>query len=616
MTRHDQLNAETAVDRPVEGSAPPQQSRSFGLLWRVAALLTLALFPIGLLAVVQTNAALKGAEQSYQSTLQAQTARAARPEREAIYDAFGLARGLAAAVSVLDPADAACAELMTRSSEDAPGILFLGFADENAVSRCNNLGEVYDFSDTPNSKRLYADPAPNVSFNPAGEATGEAVVIVSEPVYRPDGTFGGFVSLSFSSTALSNIRSDSPLNGTSFFLTFAAGGDVLSSDVPREQIAPLLPQGRDLARLGQPERYSFTAVGEDGISRFYSVVPIVDQTAYAISGWQVPAQFGPGWPYMSTLVFPLLMWLVSLAVSIFALRRLVILPVLTLGRRMRSFADGRRILHPDSMKSAPRELRDIGQNFEMMADKILHDEADLEDRLREREILVKEIHHRVKNNLQLMSSIMSMQARRETSVEGRMALRDVQDRLASLAAVHRGLYEGPALSMVRADELLGDILKDLTTLTDTKRERRIELLLDPLELVPDQAVPLAMLATEGFTNAAKHFGDADAAKHNGEPDTAKHIGEPDTAKHTGEGPPVAGQDIQVRLTRIGEDTAQLQIVNSLSGNEAEDAVPGLGQQLIAAFVQQLHGETSVEATARSYCLTVTFPILPFREKSD
>ena len=80
----------------------------------------------------------------------------------------------------------------------------------------------------------------------------------------------------------------------------------------------------------------------------------------------------------------------------------------------------------------PSELQALQDNFDRMADNIMQDEAAMENTVREKNVLIKEVHHRVKNNLQLISSIMNMQIRQAKQDETKSALSRLQDRVLSL----------------------------------------------------------------------------------------------------------------------------------------------------------------------------------------
>jgi two-component sensor histidine kinase len=552
-----------------------------GLLPQVALLLTVAIIPVGMVAVVQTERAIDSSRQIYLDSLRAQTMEAATPEREGIVRALGVARGLSDAVAVLDPAGEACGQLMQRSFATNPGTTFVGLIEPPGVSRCNNYGRVIDFTPSEESRALFADPRGDVRFNPAGDISGEAVVILSEPVYAPGGDFRGFVSISYPASRLRDGESVSPPNAPAVVL-FNARGEVLSTTAP-DRLASVLPDGRPLADLAGRRALEFSAPSAGGEVRDYAVVPIAPGRAYALGSWVAPSGgLGQDWPILATMAFPFVMWAVSLTVALVALHQLVIQPIRELGRRMKGFADGRQIVGGQMLPQAPGEISEISETFDTMVRRIIRDEADLENTLFEREVLLKEVHHRVKNNLQLMSSILNMQSRKVRSEEARQALRDVQERLRSLASIHRGLYQAPELAHVEVDELLRDIAGQLIALAPEPLDgARPQLALDSVRLVPDQAAPLAMMAAEMMTNALKYMG----------PDGAGH-------RHVG---------MALRKERTSEEeTVVVEVSNSIRPGSAEDPPEGLGRRLIEVLAQQLGGRVDTVLTEDRHTVSVRF----------
>lgn len=567
------------------------------LLSRVAFFLTIALFPIGILAVAQTWRAIDASQESFEASLRAQTSSIATPEREAIMKAFGIARGVAAAIGTLDPEAEECDALMRNVALQNPQFLFAGVVENGFVSRCNARGEVHDFSGTPQTLRLFADPEPAVTFSPRGEATGLPVIIVSEPVYGPEGDFQGFVSLSFPPRDLSpeTRRAENPEGAV--VAVFNVHGELLTSNVPAERAGAYLPLGSPLTDLVGRGEFSFTGYSRSGQERVFAVVPIVAEQAYAIGSWQPQAagdRIGSVLE-MSTVAAPVLMWLVGLLVAVIALDRLVVRYVKELGRRMRSFAEGRRIFRAEAIRRAPTEIRDIGETFERMAQKITRDEADLENALHEREVLLKEVHHRVKNNLQLMSSIINMQIRQLQSPEARDALRRFQERIGSLASVHRGLYQSGSLAHMRVDTLIDELVSQLGALGATEgAELRVTRDLAPITLVPDQAAPLAMLTAEAMTNALKYGGPDASGRFEVHVLLAQDNGQE------------AGDPAQVRL----------EISNTLTPDAPPIEGGGIGQQLIAAFAAQLGAELSEDRETGRHVVRVVFRSVPFDPEAE
>ena len=560
---------------------------------RVAILLTLALLPLGLLAVFQTKKAITAARQTYQASLQSQTSDIVRPERETIIAAFGAARGLADAVAVLDPATTDCVALMQRAARSTDRILFVGFIDANGQSACNNFEQPYDFSDNPSSRALFENPQEQVTFNPSGEVTGLPVIIVSQPVYGREQTFLGFISLSFSGQPMVLERDKIDIAREAIVVTFNAKGAILTADVPREAVNGLLPADRSLSDLVGQKRQAFTAPTANGTKRDFALVPIVPEEAYALGVWKPETPLVQSVKYASaTILFPILMWVISLLVALMAIQRQVIRPLRSLGRNMRDFSDKRIAFRRDELEDSPVELQQIAEIFHSVAFKLLRDEADLENRIFEREVLLKEVHHRVKNNLQLISSILNLQSRQATSKEARDALRTVQDRLSSLATVHRALYQTTELSNVRIDELLENLFSQLLSIrSETARGITLYTDMDPVTLVPDQASPLAMLATEAFTNALKYAG----KNRDGNLFITVRLTQTDTAD---------GSDIILEIT------------NSVSEDIKDQGAVGLGRKLIQTFSQQLGGTVEQTLDNGQYVFVTRFAHQPFHPEDD
>ena len=570
-------------DRPPltdPGAEPPQPGRHRSLLALVAVFLTVAILPVGLIAVSKVAEVRDQTESSQYERIRTLTARAVQPERDAITAAFGLAKGLATAVALLDPDEARCSQIMAQSTFSIPDLLFVGFVREDGWSRCNNLGRAFDFTDMPQTRELFVNQEPKVMFTPAGGATGRAVVIVNQPVNAPDDSFLGFISLSLPVTSMAAARERHSIPEALDLVTFNDAGEVLTADMMNQPLQDVLPRGLALEVLGELAPKSFATETLAGERRLFLVTTIYPGRAFALASFSPErGVLTPGSAERTTLMTTVAMWLSGLIVALFGFYILAVRPLAALGQRMRRFAGGRRVLEDENRTNVLREFETINRTFVQMARKIIRDEADLENALYEREALLREVHHRVKNNLQLVSSILNMEQRQTDSPEVRQKLARLQGRLSGLASVYRELYESDTFSSVRIDRLLDALLRQLSPPSGKGADGvRVSLSLDPVTLVPDQAAQLALLSVEAFSNALEHHA-ADAA----------------------------GADfIVVELHHAPDDRVTLEIANSSGETHGAASESSLGARLIDAFALQLGGRAERETADGRYAVTVRF----------
>jgi two-component sensor histidine kinase len=126
--------------------------------------------------------------------------------------------------------------------------------------------------------------------------------------------------------------------------------------------------------------------------------------------------------------------------------------------------------------------------------------------LAEKELLLREVHHRVKNNLQIITSLLRLQARSTHNSQIAEALRDTQNRIRVMALVHEQLYRSSSLAAIE----IGDYLRSLgnsvhRSFSDGSAGVRLACdVTATLMLEPDLAIPLGLIVTELLVNSLKH----------------------------------------------------------------------------------------------------------------
>lgn len=563
--------------------ARPYASR---LAIRFAIILALALLPAGVIAFLQTSALEKEIQARNSVALMGATVQSALAETGLIRQVQGIVGGLAAAVPEVVDDPQACDDLMQGANWLEPTASLVAFIPASGVMTCSTSAKPYDFSQTPGFQRVLSEREPAFAVNPKGPVSGTSVLGISHPVFDRNGSYIGFVSISLPHNKLKDLRIEAFGDQDGFtssvqFWTFDGNGTVLTSNVDLAAVEALFPDGRPLAEFVGTQSMVFQANSASNSAMTYSVVPIVEGKLYLMSTFlrAHPSVMATIAPYLPTL----LMWVVGLIVAGVAAELLVTRYVRALHRAIVSFAEGDRRMLVLHLKNAPLELEELASTFSAMTESITRSEAELEDSVHQKEVLLREVHHRVKNNLQLISSIINIQTRSTHSNEARDLLRNLQDRIMSLATVHRGLYQTSGLADVRARELIPDIIRQImTTSSGPEKPLTPESDIDDLRLVPDQAVPLSLLLAEGLTNAIKHCG----ATHD----------------HPGQ--------LSVRLKRSGGSDAVFEVTNSIQPQAPRKLESGIGSQLITAFVQQLGGRQESGIAEGTYFLRVIFEVTP------
>jgi two-component sensor histidine kinase len=151
-----------------------------------------------------------------------------------------------------------------------------------------------------------------------------------------------------------------------------------------------------------------------------------------------------------------------------------------------------------------RKTQELARLNEEMENEIEERVAEIRATLREKEVLLKEIHHRVKNNMQIISSLLSLQAEDADGAAG-TRFRDVRDRVHSMALVHEKLYQSEDLARVEIADYTQSLMNDLLQ-AYAKELPKIKLHFDlrSAALPVDVAIPFGLIMNELASNALKH----------------------------------------------------------------------------------------------------------------
>ena len=344
---------------------------------RLILFLSVALIPVGLLAVMQTGNLVRQADERANAALVGLTRDAALAEREVIQRAFGMAVGLAPlAVESWDDRSR-CENSLASFVANQHTAITVGVIRPDGEMWCASNGMRYDFSEFPGWGEIATEPRPTVEVNTNAPISGRPVVVITQPFER-DGRFAGFVFVSVPHERLE--LQDAELSDENLtVITFTASGEFLTATGrDAEDPQAVLPQTRPLETLVGVGTRAFrdrTASGED---RHFAVSPIFADTVYALGTWQ-PMSVAANAPFaIPPQLFPVIMWLTSLGGAIAAIHRLVIRHIRRLRRQMLDFAAHRTLPPADNTGEVSAEIADIQMSFADMAETVIRDEAELE----------------------------------------------------------------------------------------------------------------------------------------------------------------------------------------------------------------------------------------------
>ncbi len=130
--------------------------------------------------------------------------------------------------------------------------------------------------------------------------------------------------------------------------------------------------------------------------------------------------------------------------------------------------------------------------------------AQLQQALREKEVLMYELHHRTKNNLNYLTSLMSWQSRQMEDSKATQIINESRSRLHAISLIHQHLYQSQREDVLSLRPYLQDLIHHLQAIFDGENRVRIQAELADLQMDIHRTVPLGLIVNEAFTNAYKH----------------------------------------------------------------------------------------------------------------
>ncbi len=507
--------------------------------------------------------------------------------RRLLMSACGNEAVSASAVPEPAPADVQrCDDYLGRVTRDfATDYSALLVTDASGQVRCaslptakdTNLGDRQVFKTVRDTRKL------SIGTIMASRFTRNSIVPLAVPVQNGD-RFLGMCAIGLSIKA--------------FDLASAESGNAVlvdSSGVPlggRSGTRLTLPVAGRLAKAISDSEAVFTDYGQDGQPYEFHVRPLVEKVLFTVAAVPIRSGLEPlleDWGSFALIVLFLGGSLVAVAIGA---DRWCVRPLNYIQDFAGRVARGEKIeLVPP--QPWPPEMLGVAKGIGEMAEAIASRETELRSGLEQRDHMLREIHHRVKNNLQMISSLLNLQAGEIRSPRLRRFFGDAQNRVLTLSILHRHLYERSSWSLVDFQQFISDLVRQITV-ARSKSEKampRYQIRAPTMAVGPDTAIPVGLIVTEAVSSALNH--------------DFSGVGQP-----------------EIRIEAIQKDDENAELIIEDNGLETEygsiqsQMRGGFGVTLIRGLAMQLGGEVTIEARhGGGVRIVVAFP-LPKEQETD
>lgn len=548
------------VDAPSDAAPPGIASLRFRLLLTV----TIFLIPIALVSMLQGLARMRS-EISHAHEHLVQSAQMAASNEG---NALAATRQIVQTLSNMDDVRNMTAQCDRTLSDALIGVHFL-----INLSRVSRNGIVV-CSAIPRAKGIDASkiaPYPAARKTMAFAVSGQIISLV---VHRPviavmlplrdrAGQFAGTVAAGISTIWLDDILKSRNLPKGAVASVFDRSGAILAtnnadvakslfSTVPsRETLAGTLESRRD----ARGDTWTFAAA------------PLLGNNIFVGFAMRESRLLAPTYLGMATdFTMPLLMIVLAWGGIWYATDRQVTQWIGYLRRVAAAYRGGHYRVRP-ALADAPAEFRLLGDAMMEMAEGIEDRDRNLRDAVAQKTLQIRETHHRVKNNLQVVMSLLSLQAAQSKDMSVRTALSDAQARINALALIHRNLNQMEDQTKVDLEPLLGELVRQVIDAHGVDRSRTsITVDISSVQVTGEIAVPLALFIVETLANIFRHA-------------------------FPGERPGA----VMVQIKRREDGSCVLAIEDNGVGFTAGTVKPGIGDRLMKVFGRQVGGVVTIDS---------------------
>jgi two-component sensor histidine kinase len=453
--------------------------------------------------------------------------------------------------------------------------------DEQGVARCATLPTAVGvgFSDREIFRLVRDTKAFALGAQVVGRVAGRTVIPAALPILQ-DGAFRGMCAVGISLETVGELVTSVRAAGDVAVALVDRNGGSIGGDPSAIRALPVAARVT-AAIVG--EQAAFRDYGQDGSFYEFHLLPLASKSIFVITA----AGVADRWPARADAWSGFAAVVLALAGALLAVwlgaDRWCARPL----RYIQNFAD--RVARGEDIELARQgswapELASVSDGVKAMAEAIASREAELRAGLEQRDHMLREIHHRVKNNLQMISSLLNLQAGEIRSPRIRRFFGDAQNRVLTLSILHRHLYERSSWALVDFQQFISDLVRQISMgrRAPDLPQPRYHIRAPIMAVGPDIAIPVGLIVTEAVSSALDRSFDA-----------------------------VASPEIRIEA---GDKAGMVELViedNGVgSGGTIRPGVrSGFGLTLIRGLAMQLGGEAEISSREGGGTrVSVTFPV--------
>ncbi len=462
--------------------------------------------------------------------------------------------------------------------------------DETGVARCASIPSAVglNLADREIFRQVRDTREFTIGSYIASRVTPRTIIPMAVPIMS-DGRFRGMCALGISLKTFAELVTPSKTAEQVAVVLVDRDGAPVGGNA---ELASALPAATRVAVAIAVQQVMFTDYGQNGSLYEFHVLPLSSNAIFAVAAVRVTEGFASvltNWGEFTLIVLLLLVALVALWLGA---DRWCVRPLLSIREFASKVARGEESELGPIRVSTP-ELTAVAESFRELAEAIASRESALTAGLEQRDHLLREIHHRVKNNLQMISSLLNLQAGEIRSPRIRRFFGDAQNRVLTLSILHRHLYERSSWSLVDFQQFISDLVRQIAV-SDPGAKRappRYHIRAPIMAVGPDTAIPVGLIVTEAVSSALSHDFSA-----------------------------VAVPEIRIETNEMDDQIVELIIEDNGIDDRPESKGPngrgGFGWTLVRGLAMQLGGEAMMSPReGGGVRVVVAFP-LPREDEAD